>query len=113
MNPTFSNLLLASLVIAVILSPLIILEAILLIDYGKKSLKKDQLKDYEDQYKWITILIDMSDMTNSGYALIRKELNKLESMPHKNSEKTEVLRNRFLFKFEEVKEPAIVEPITL
>jgi len=69
-------------------------------EYRKK--KSDQRREYEIKYKRISHIIEISEINHQNYVWIFSLLRHLRQLQYRNHEKTEVLLNKFLIRFQTV-----------
>ncbi len=65
----------------------------------KRGSNNARLAEYERKYSEVKEMVDSYPVVPGNYELIKKELEALEAMKHKNPEKTKVLRTEFYRKF--------------
>jgi hypothetical protein len=71
------------------------------VEIGKRYIAREN--QYEDDYRFIQNLIFTWEQSAIHYHVIKMPIGYLEKLPHKNPEKTEVLKGEFYGKYTKIR----------
>jgi hypothetical protein len=98
---TTLNILKSSGITLLCLIPFIVIIAVLIVKWGKDIARRERKEeaDYNRLYNAIESFLDGNIDISDKREYVREQINNLLSLPHKNTEKSEVLYLKYLDRF--------------